>query len=131
MPTSISQIRPRIDKHRALTNGQLSDLIDRDATCRGATAEDWFPAEPDTAALSKEDLAIARREYEVKARQACAGCPAETACLLLALRDENQYGVKAHGISGGHAPWERNRLRRTLRRHRVSLTATPSREAAS
>lgn len=75
-----------------------------------ANADDWFPHEPQT------DRANERAAYEQAARELCAGCPLIAACLEQALTDEAQYGVHAHGVFGGRAPWERDSMRRFDRR---------------
>jgi hypothetical protein len=64
-----------------------------------------------------------RAAYEAVARGACSGCEVRGECLLLALRTEAKPKVTAHGIWGGYAPWERDRMRR---RARAELLAVAS-----
>lgn len=89
--------------------------------CSDTATDAWFPTEP------HEDYPAARARYERQARELCGGCPVRAECLELALRDEAQRGVKRHGIWGGTAPWERQRLHRArVRRAAILREAVPA-----
>jgi len=76
--------------------------------CSDSGSDRWFPPEPP---IDPAD-GRARQGYEQYARAVCLGCPVMAECRELALRIESQPGIQAHGIWGGLAPWERDRLRR-------------------
>jgi WhiB family redox-sensing transcriptional regulator len=69
----------------------------QDAACNGVASDIFFPASEEPAAA-------------VKAKQICAECPVQEACLQYAL-STNQ----AAGVWGGLDANERRRLRRRLR----------------
>lgn len=107
MATSITQVDRQID---TLTDEQLRHRIAVAGLCADTMSDDWFPHEPSATATN------GRAAYELVAREQCEGCEVKAECLILALRDESRYGVKAHGIFGGLAPWERENLARNQRR---------------
>jgi hypothetical protein len=72
--------------------------------------DDWYPHEPQIERPEE------RKRYEAYAEELCAGCPFAAQCLEQALTDESQYGVHAHGIFGGVAPWQRDNMRRSEQR---------------
>jgi hypothetical protein len=96
-----------------LTNAQLSQRIKDFGQCEGVNNDDWFPLEPTTE--------HGRLDYEQQARLQCRGCPVIKECLLLALRYEVRK--KGHGIWGGHAPWEREAMLRSLKRRKGAAAA--------
>jgi hypothetical protein len=72
----------------------------------------WFPADEPPASRPYQ-----RARYEDYARALCAGCPVKQACLAGALAIEGRpigprQRVRAHGIYGGTAPWEREAMLR-------------------
>jgi Transcription factor WhiB len=79
--------------------------------CAGAGGDRWFAPEPQ---FNPAD-GRARRGYQQYARAVCPGCPVMAECRELALRLEAQPRVAAHGVWGGLAPWERDRIRRRRR----------------
>jgi hypothetical protein len=94
-----------------LTPSQLSAIVSEFGECSGTGDGEnrWYPDVEPTGAPG-------RVEYEHHARKVCAECLVRTECLDLALRTESRYGVRAHGIWGGTAPWERERMLRNSRR---------------
>jgi len=84
-------------KHRTGAAGKCADR---------ATADRWFPPDPDPRCPDEGE----RAAYEDYARALCAGCQVIGECLELALRDESQPDVQAHGVFGGLAPWVREAL---------------------
>ncbi|WP_158642406.1 WhiB family transcriptional regulator [Actinomadura sp. WAC 06369] len=104
--TSISHIPREI---ASLTLSQLSETVTDSGTCVGTADDRWHPDVEPTGERG-------RAEYESHARKVCADCPVRSQCLLLALKTESQYGVQSHGIWGGTAPWERERMLRRIRR---------------
>jgi hypothetical protein len=109
---SIPYVTPEID---ALSSGQLSHRMAIAGRCSDAGDDSWFPMEPTGA--------NGRAAYEAVARDACSGCEVRGECLLLALRTENKRAVQAHGIWGGFAPWERDRMRRRLRTAELAVAS--------
>lgn len=101
----------------------------RNCTQPGANPEAWFPHEPKLEETAVRDgvEVDARAAYEENARQLCDGCPLAAACLEGALADEAQYGVKAHGIFGGLAPWERQAMARNTQRRAYAMTVRDDR----
>lgn len=109
---------PQISKEiAALTMSQLTGIVNSSGLCSGTPDDDrWHPdVEPKTD--------HGRAEYEANARKACVGCPAKAACLLLALRTESRPKVKSHGVWGGTAPWERERMLRRIKRRADAAAA--------
>lgn len=110
---SISHIDPQIDK---LTDHQLSRRVQVAGLCSASASDDWFPVEPVTP--------HGRKEYEDQAKSACSGCEVRADCLILALRYESRKGITSHGIWGGMAPWQRERMLRSHRRRRAAAAAS-------
>jgi hypothetical protein len=89
-----------------LSVAELEQLVTaprRPCAAPGSHPEDWFPPEPGIGNQPR-----ARDEYEARARALCRFCPVELACLELALRYEGTR--RGHGIFGGLAPWQRQRI---------------------
>jgi len=79
--------------------GQSSLAWRRQAKCKGALAEAFFPP---VRVETKDE-----RDYrEARAKKVCAGCPVATQCLDHALR-----AGEVHGIWGGMNEVERRNLR--------------------
>jgi hypothetical protein len=95
-----------MSKHATVTALPTGPHTPENCKQPGADPDAWFPHEP---GLDRPDD---RTAYEETARQLCAGCPLIAACLEQALEDESAYGVHAHGIFGGRAPWERHNMHR-------------------
>lgn len=110
---SIPYVTSEIDR---LSSAQLSARVAVAGRCADSGDDRWFPTEPTSEA--------GRTAYEAEARDACSGCEVRGECLLLALRTESKRAVQAHGIWGGFAPWERDRMRR--RRAGIELLAVAS-----
>jgi hypothetical protein len=104
--TSISHFPPET---ASLTSPQLSAIVSEFGQCSGANDDRWYP---DVEPADERG----RAEYESYARKVCAGCLVRSECLDLALRVKSRYGVRAHGIWGGTAPWRRERMLRNSRR---------------
>ena len=85
----------------------LSHRVGAAGLCSDSASDRWFPTEPGNSATDK-----ARQDYELYARAACLGCTVLMECRELALRIEAHPRVRAHGVWGGLAPWERDALRR-------------------
>jgi hypothetical protein len=102
----------------ALSSGQLSARMAVAGRCVDSGDDAWFPMEPTTD--------HGRAAYEAVARDACLGCEVRGECLILALRTEAKRSVQAHGIWGGYAPWERDRMRRRVREAGAELLAVAS-----
>jgi WhiB family redox-sensing transcriptional regulator len=93
----------------SLTLAQVSAIVTEFGVCSGTGDDRWYP---DVEPTGERD----RAEYEATARKVCADCPVRAECLDLALRTESRHGVRPHGIWGGTAPWERERMLRSIRR---------------
>jgi hypothetical protein len=81
-----------------------------------ANPEDWFPHEPQT------ERPAERTAYEQTARNLCASCPLAAKCLETELLIASRGGG-THGIFGGTAPWQRQNMLRTARRHAAKAVA--------
>jgi hypothetical protein len=103
----------------------LSHRVGAAGLCPDSNDDRWFPTEPNPHSGTDK----ARREFEAYARAACLGCTVLMECRELALRTEAQPRVKAHGIWGGLAPWERDALRRrrlAIARRAAESAGTPA-----
>jgi WhiB family redox-sensing transcriptional regulator len=111
--------KPVVDLHvvESLSLESLRRRVEEWAGCKGKPTDDWFPNEP------QQSCEKARAAYVEKARGLCAGCPVVAECLELTLRIEAEPYVIPHGIFGGLAPWERQKLLRN-RRRRVHAART-------
>ena len=85
---------------------RVLDAAQRPCAAPGADPEDWFP-DPGSGRG-------AAARYESRALALCRGCPVEVECLELAILREG--AARGHGISGGTAPWQRQRIKATRAR---------------
>ena len=76
----------------------------RPCVAPGADPEEWFPAE-----AGPGYRRTARARYELRALALCRACPVAIECLELALLREGP--ARGFGISGGTAPWQRQRIK--------------------
>ncbi len=105
-------IMPDRAAHRPVTALPASELerivhaAERPCVAPGADPEAWFP-DPGSGRG-------AAARYEALALVLCRGCPVEVECLELAILREGP--ARGHGISGGTAPWQRQRIKATRAR---------------
>ncbi|WP_205625676.1 WhiB family transcriptional regulator [Actinomadura atramentaria] len=93
---------------RRLSSMGLRSRVHANGACVGSDDPDaWFRDEPDL----RRAVPRARRAYEMRARQLCAGCPVTRECLELDVRAISE-GQRPWGTSGARAPWERELLAR-------------------
>jgi hypothetical protein len=88
---------------------ELVNTVFRNGRCVASAHSDrWFPEEP----RGRDALALQRRY----AREACAQCPVQVECLVVALSHEQESGA-SWGIWGGVCARDRKEAIERARRH--------------
>ena len=91
----------------ALPAAELERLVhaaERPCAAPGANPDAWFPVEPGSGYRPR-----ARARYETQALALCRECPVAVECLEMALLREGP--ARGHGVFGGTAPWQRQRIK--------------------